>query len=103
MENQNILQVHYSATDHIQQNREELDAGMKILNYEPFDIGFDNDDPSISEILSYKNENKIVVFYNRASALIPMKIFSLDKGLTKTTAVFASIGINDIRTILTMY
>lgn len=104
MENQHILQVHQTPVEEqVQQNRDELDAGMKLIGYEDFDIDFDNDDARTYEILAYKNETKVVVFYNRPEQTIAMKVFDLTKGLTKTTAHFPMIGISDIRTILTMF
>ena len=103
MENQHILQGVFSSRTKLQQNLEELDAGLLLIGYEPFDIPFDNDDPRVESIVSYKNEDKVVVFYLRPEDTVGMKIFDMKRGLTKTTANFPSIGINDVRTILTMY
>lgn len=103
METKHLLQGVYSRHAKLQQTQEELDAGMKLIGYEVFDIPFDNDDPRVERIVSYKNEDKVVVFYLRLEETMGMKIFDMKRGLSKTTANFPSIGLRDTRTILTMY
>ena len=85
----------------ISENQTELDCGMKILDYEPLDIEFDND-KRLERIIHYKKDNKVITFYVTPEPTVGMKILSLDNGITKTTSVFHSISIENVPAILKM-
>lgn len=84
----------------LQENLDEIHAGMMLLEYEEFDFSISNDDPRTSTIVAYKNDTRVITFYVRPEATIGLKIFDLTKGLTKATTHFPSIGLSDARTII---
>ena len=85
----------------LQENLDEIHAGMMLLEYEEFDFTIPNEDPRTSTIVAYKNDTRVITFYVRPEATIGLKIFDLSKGFTKATTNFESIGLNDARTIIT--
>ncbi len=84
----------------LQENLDEIHAGMLLLNYEEFDFTIPNDDPRISTIVAYKNDTRVITFYVRPESTIGLKILDLTKGFTKATTHFQSIGLSDARTII---
>lgn len=102
MENiEHILQGTFiSRQTRLRQNQEELHAGMMLLGYEVFDIGYESEDPRIERVVSYRNDEKVLVFYITSYITIGMKVFDMTKGLSGTT-YFPSISVADARTIIT--
>ena len=103
MNNQSFFTSTTINQNKIVQIQDELDAGLKLIGWENYDIPFENDDVRVERIVSYKKSNKIIVFYLRNEDTFAMKIFNLKRGLSKTTANFTSISLRDVRTILTMF
>ncbi len=102
MEITNILQnaPRKTRATQLAENCNEIDAGLKILGYEEFPIPFENDNPRYERIISFRNENIVLVFYVGYEEVVAMKVFDITKGLTKTTTVFPQLGIRDIPAIL---
>ena len=84
----------------ITENCLEIDAGLKISGYEPFDIGFESPNGRVERIVSYKKGNNILTFYIGTTDFISFKVFDLTKGLSKTTTQFPSVAIKDIAAIV---
>ena len=95
-----ILNGVFTKAQQLQENETEIHAGMLLLEYEPFELDFYNDDPRVAKIVAYKNEERVITFYLRPEVTIGMKVFDLSAGLQKHTAHFPSIGVNDARTII---
>lgn len=102
MENiEHILQGTFiSRQTRLRQNQEELHAGMMLLGYEVFDIGYESEDPRIERVISYRNDEKVLVFYITSYVTIGLKIFNMTKGLSQATTYFPSISVADARTII---
>lgn len=83
----------------ISNTQNEIDAGMKVLGYEPLEIEFETDE-RLERITHYQLDNIIITFYISHEETVSMKILNLAKGTAKTTRVFHSIAVVDISTVL---
>ena len=77
----------------------ELDAGLKILGYEPIELDFETDRRH-ERITHYQKGSVIITFYISIEDTVSLKLLNLTKGAKKTTSVLHNIAIRDIAAIL---
>lgn len=101
MENFTLLQNAHPFTrpTRIANTVAELDAGMKLLGYEPIELEFETDRRH-ERITHYQKSSIIITFYISIEDTVGMKLLNLTNGAERTTSVLHNIAIRDIAAIL---